>query len=92
MATNVTPPTAGPLLPRQSARCLRFISEHPGSSSAQVQAGVGIRYPSQTSNVLQRLERDGLVHSDRDRRSLNAWRVTDSGAALLGEIREDIYA
>jgi predicted transcriptional regulator len=79
------------LLSRQARRCLRWIAGHPGSSSAQVQAGVGIRHPSQVANVLMRLERDGLVHTDRGRRALNAWRVTDQGAVVMDEMPEGLY-
>jgi DNA-binding MarR family transcriptional regulator len=84
-------PVSHRLLPRQAARCLRWIAAHPGSSSAQVQAGVGIRHPSQLSTVLLRLERDGLVGTERGRRALNAWRVTDQGRAVLEQMPEGLY-
>jgi DNA-binding PadR family transcriptional regulator len=79
------------VLPRQVARCLRYVAEHPGASSVEVQHGVGIRHPSQISRVLSRLERDGFMLTLRDRRSLNAWTVTDRGSAVLAELPEAIY-
>jgi hypothetical protein len=82
---------SGPLPPRQSARCLRFISEHPGASNTEVQDGLSIRHPSQVSEVLLRLERDGLAHTKRGQRSLNHWQLTDHGAALLDALPEGIY-
>jgi DNA-binding PadR family transcriptional regulator len=56
-----------------------------------VQAGVAIRHPSQVSTVLLRLERDGLVETERGRRAMNAWRATDHGAAVLAQMPEGLY-
>jgi DNA-binding PadR family transcriptional regulator len=80
-----------PLLPRQALRCLRYISAHRYASSTDVQAGVGIRHPSQVSGVLVRLERDGLVHTERGRRMLNAWEITERGAKVLAQMPEGLY-
>jgi DNA-binding MarR family transcriptional regulator len=80
-----------PLPPRQSARCLRFISEHPGASNTEIQDGLGMRHPSQVSEVLLRLERDGLAQTERGQRSLNQWELTGHGAELLEALPEGIY-
>jgi hypothetical protein len=53
--------------------------------------GLGIRHPSQVSRTLGRLERDGLAFNVRDRRSLNAWSLTQRGTEVLAEIPEAIY-
>ena len=53
--------------------------------------GVGIRHPSLVSNVLARRERDGLAHTHRGRRSLNAWQLTDQGAAVEAGLPQGIY-
>jgi hypothetical protein len=90
-AALARPIAVAPLLPRQAARCLRYIAGHPGASSADVQMGVGIRHASQVSNVLLRLERDGLTRTDRGQRMLNAWEVTGTGAELLSQLPEGIY-
>jgi DNA-binding MarR family transcriptional regulator len=82
---------SGPLLPRQAARCLRFIAEHPGASNTDVQDGLGINHPSQVSEVLLRLERDGLAQTERGQRSLNHWELTAHGAELLEALPEGIY-
>jgi DNA-binding MarR family transcriptional regulator len=82
---------SGPLLPRQSARCLRFISDHPGASNTEIQDGLGINHPSQVSEILLRLERDGLAHTERGQRSLNQWELTEHGAELLEALPEGIY-
>lgn len=79
------------VLSRQVALCLRYVAEHPGASSVEVQHGVGIRHPSQVSRVLGRLEKEGLAFTARDRRSLNAWRLTEQGTEVLGELPEAIY-
>lgn len=81
----------GQVLPRQAARCLAYIAGHPGSSSTDVQNGVGIQHASQVSTVLLRLERDGLAQTERSRRVLNAWTITAQGAELLGALPEGIY-
>jgi DNA-binding MarR family transcriptional regulator len=80
-----------PLPPRQSARCLRFVAEHPGASNTEIQDGLGIRHPSQVSEVLLRLERDGLAQTERGQRSLNHWELTEHGAELLAALPEGIY-
>lgn len=79
------------ILARQPARCLRYIAEHAGSSSSQVRAGVGIVHASQATAVLLRLERDGLVATDRGTRGLNAWTITPLGAERLAGLPEGIY-
>ena len=82
---------SGVVLSRQVTRCQRFVAEHPGAGSPQVQQGVGIRHPSQVSRVLNGLERDRLLYTVRDRRSLNAWQVTELGAGVLAGLPEAIY-
>lgn len=79
------------LMSRQAARCLRYIAQHPDSSSVAVQDGVGINYPAQVSQVLLRLERGGLIQTPRGRRALNAWQLTDRGAETLRALPEGIY-
>lgn len=92
-ARFVPGPQGGQLiLSRQEARCLRYVAGHPGSSSAQVQQGVGIRHRSQVSRVLGRLQKEGLVQTLKGGRSLNAWEVTQDGSGVLGELPEGIYA
>lgn len=79
------------VLPRQVARCLRFVAEHPGASSVEVQHGVGIKHPSQVHRVMAGLKREGLALTVRDQRSLNAWTVTQHGAEVLSELPEALY-
>jgi hypothetical protein len=79
------------LMSRQAACCLRYIAEHPGSSSVAVQDGVGIGYAAQVSQVLLRLERGGLIQTPRGKRALNAWELTEKGSETLGALPEGIY-
>lgn len=79
------------LLSRPAAHCLRYIAEHPGASSVEVQDAVGILYPSQASQLLLRLERSNLIHTERGKRALNAWELTQAGAEALRELPEGIY-
>lgn len=87
----VAPRGSQVILTRQEGRCLRYVAEHPGSSSTQVQHGVGIRHRSQVSRVLGRLQKEGLALTVRDGGSLNAWTVTRVGTGVLGELPEGMY-
>lgn len=75
----------------QTARCLRFIRQHPGCSGVEVRRGLGMRHDSQVSRLLARLERDGLAAGEGSR-APRAWRVTARGEAVLEALPEGFYA
>ncbi len=79
------------LLPRQVARCLAYVSRHPGSSGTVIQIGLGMRHLSQASRLLIRLEAQGLIFTDRSRRGLNAWQLTEQGQAVAEQLPEGVY-
>jgi hypothetical protein len=79
------------VLPRQAARCLVFVCEHPRSSGVEVQVGLGMRHLSQASRVLSKLEREGLVWTDRARAVAHSWRLTARGEALVAQLPGGFY-
>ena len=73
-----------------SARALRYIAEHPGSSGRAVSHGLGIRHESQTWSLLHRLQRDGLLTNQPNGKA-TAWTLTDQGRAFLNGLPEGVY-
>jgi len=74
-----------------TARTLRYLAEHPGSSGRQVRRALGIRHDSQTWELLHRLQRDGLL-TKKSNGVANAWTVTEQGHHLLGDLPDGVYA
>jgi AcrR family transcriptional regulator len=70
-------------LPYQAQRTLRYIQEHPGSSSQAVRHGLEFAHLSQASRILAKLERLGLAHTRRSPGKPHAWRLTPVGAEAL---------
>jgi DNA-binding MarR family transcriptional regulator len=77
-------PARPTVLSSLSSSCLRFLAEHVDASGSGVRDGLGMRHLSQTSRMLARLERDGLVERHRGGRE-NHWHLTDRGQAVLKE-------
>jgi len=72
------------------ARTLRYLSEHPGSSGRAVGRGLGIRHDSQTSALLHRFERDGLV-TKQPNGIASAWALTELGHQFLRDLPKGVY-
>jgi len=73
----------------RTAGVLAAIAEWPGMSNRQIAAAAGVAHESQISRLLDRLRRLGLVERERGAgagRVANAWRLTDTGSAVLAEI------
>jgi AcrR family transcriptional regulator/DNA-binding MarR family transcriptional regulator len=74
----------------RTARVLRDVGEHPGSSNRQVCERVGVQDQGQMSKLLSRLERLGLlVNGDGDapaRGEPNRWSLTTTGGRLVSAI------
>jgi len=73
-----------------SARALRYLAEHPGSSGRDVGRGLGIRHDSQTWALLHRFERDGLLTKEANG-TARAWTLTAQGHELLHDLPEGVY-
>ncbi len=64
--------------------CLRYLAEHPGASNRQVADAIGVREHSQTSALLARLARAGLLEKHQSRPGhANQWRLTHFGRQAL---------
>jgi hypothetical protein len=83
-------------LPSQvEVAALRQLLARPGSSGAEVRRGARIRSASQTSTLLARLEREGLLVNERggsEKAYRNAWRLSERGRAVLNGLPEGMYA
>jgi AcrR family transcriptional regulator len=68
----------------QARRTLAVLLDQPGASGAQVQRALGHRHASQTSRLLHRLRRQGLVAvADGPRRA--GWSLTRTGRTAVRE-------
>ena len=71
----------------RAARVLRAVSRNPEASNRQIAQATGVPNDSNISQHLRRLERQGLVRNltrERGRGAPNAWVLTDSGEAAIG--------
>ena len=69
----------------RTARVLATIATHPGASNRQVGEGAGMTDQGQTSKLLKRLKRAGLVENGgpgRESGEPNAWCLTARGQAI----------
>jgi len=73
-----------------SARTLRYLAEHPGSSSRTVGRALEIKHDSQTSTLLHRLQRDGLL-TNQPNGTATAWTLTQQGHRFLNDLPEGVY-
>ena len=73
-----------------SVRALRYLAEHPGSSSRAVGRALGIRHDSQTWALLHRFERDGLLVK-KPNGIATAWTLTPLGHQLLRDLPGGVY-
>ncbi|HEV3093174.1 MAG TPA: TetR/AcrR family transcriptional regulator [Solirubrobacteraceae bacterium] len=69
--------------------CLVFIGEHPGSSNREVARGADVSDEGQTSKLLGRLTRLGLIANDRPHGPghPNYWTLTPHGRQVLSAMR-----
>lgn len=85
----------GLLLPRahRARRCLHYLAEQhkrqPGRSNREIGEAIGVTHPGQTSKLLARLTRLGLLakHPGAPGRP-NAWTLTPEGARVAGVLKE----
>jgi AcrR family transcriptional regulator len=89
-------PAGGRLLERldmrltyRTVRCLLFIGEHPGASNREVAQGADIPDEGQTSKLLTRLTRLGLVANTRPHGPgyPNYWTLTPQGEQVLSAVQ-----
>lgn len=81
-----------PVLPSLLAkRVLRYLAEHGDARARAVKDAVGIRHYSQLSQLLTRLEREGLLRRQRDGVA-DRWALTRQGRDLLEGLPEVAYA
>ena len=69
----------------RTARVLATIGMHPGASNRQVGEGAGMTDQGQTSKLLKRLERAGLIENNgpgRESGEPNAWHLTERGQEI----------
>lgn len=68
----------------RTMRVLRAVAERPGASNREISTAAGKLDQGQTSKLLARLERIGLVENRREhpRHVTNAWHLTDTGTEL----------
>lgn len=82
--------SAGMRLTYRTMRVLKTIAEHPGSSNRLVGDLAGMRDQGQTSKLLGRLERLGLIVNKRQvqsRSEPNVWLLTAVGQQVIDSIR-----
>jgi hypothetical protein len=83
---------AGVRLTYRTTRTLRAIADYPGASNREVADRAGIVDQGQVSNLLNRLQADGLIAKTgaaRTRGAPNSWRLTERGELLLGDATGD---
>ncbi len=70
----------------RTVRCLLFIGEHPGSSNREIAQGAEVPDEGQTSKLLGRLDRLGLIANARQHGPgyPNYWTLTPHGEQVLG--------
>jgi DNA-binding MarR family transcriptional regulator len=73
----------------RTVRCLIFIGEHPGSSNREIARGAEVPDEGQTSKLLGRLTRLGLIVNTRPHGPgyPNYWTLTSHGQQVLGAVR-----
>jgi AcrR family transcriptional regulator len=73
----------------RTVRCLLFIGEHPGSSNREIAQGAEVPDEGQTSKLLGRLDRLGLVANMRPHGPgyPNYWTLTPQGEQILGAVQ-----
>jgi AcrR family transcriptional regulator len=73
----------------RTVRCLLFIGEHPGSSNREIAQGAEVPDEGQTSKLLTRLDRLGLIANTRPHGPgyPNYWTLTSHGQQVLGAVR-----
>jgi AcrR family transcriptional regulator len=72
----------------RTVRCLLFIGEHPGSSNREIAEGAEVPDEGQTSKLLGRLDRLGLIANTRAHGPgyPNYWTLTAHGEQVLGAV------
>jgi DNA-binding MarR family transcriptional regulator len=73
----------------RTVRCLLFIGEHPGSSNREIAQGAEVPDEGQTSKLLGRLDRLGLIVNTRPHGPgyPNYWTLTPHGEQVLGAVQ-----
>jgi AcrR family transcriptional regulator/DNA-binding MarR family transcriptional regulator len=73
----------------RTVRCLLFIGEHPGSSNREIAQGAEVPDEGQTSKLLGRLDRLGLIANARPHGPgyPNFWTLTPHGEQVLGAVQ-----
>jgi AcrR family transcriptional regulator len=73
----------------RTVRCLLFIGEHPGSSNREIAQGAEVPDEGQTSKLLGRLDRLGLIANTRPHGPgfPNYWTLTSHGEQVLGAVQ-----
>jgi AcrR family transcriptional regulator len=73
----------------RTVRCLLFIGEHPGSSNREIAQGAEVPDEGQTSKLLGRLTRLGLIVNTRPHGPgyPNYWTLTPHGEQVLGAVQ-----
>lgn len=73
----------------RTVRCLLFIDEHPGSSNREIAQGADVPDEGQTSKLLGRLDRLGLIVNARPHGPgyPNFWTLTPQGRQVLGAVQ-----
>jgi AcrR family transcriptional regulator len=73
----------------RTVRCLLFIGEHPGSSNREIAQGAEVPDEGQTSKLLGRLDRLGLIANSRPHGPgyPNYWTLTPHGEQVLGAVQ-----
>jgi AcrR family transcriptional regulator len=84
-----------PMLANQSAwrarQCLRYLSEHLGSSNRDIADGIGVPYPPQVSRMLSDFQTEGLVSRESEGTGkCNAWWLTPHGEQVVKAL-SDLY-
>lgn len=74
----------------RTVRCLMFIGEHPACSNREISGGAEITDEGQTSKMLSRLTRLGLIVNSQAHGPgyPNRWTLTPQGKQVLGAVRE----
>jgi AcrR family transcriptional regulator len=73
----------------RTVRCLLFIGEHPGASNREIAQGAEVPDEGQTSKLLGRLTRLGLIANTRPHGPgyPNYWTLTSHGQQVLGAVQ-----
>ncbi len=73
---------------RRARECLLYVAEHPGSSNAEIAAGIRVAHRSQISRLLSELAGEQLLqrHSHGAGKR-NAWSLSQRGREVAGALR-----